>query len=81
MPTGRCAVCERQLLGRNQKYCAEHSHLASTIWKRAQRRLWKAAGDPYWQSDWKDQDARRAYHRAYMREYRRRHRDKVGGDQ
>src|SRR5436309_13625120 len=71
---GLCQHCHIRLIsGRKRKYCAEHSLLASILWKRRHRRLWKAAGDKYWLSDWKNktEGERRAYFRTYMREYRR----------
>ena len=75
MKRGLCIFCHiAPITGRNRKYCAEHSRLASTLWKRTHRRLWKAAGDKYWLADWnhKTPDERRSYFREYMREYRRR---------
>jgi hypothetical protein len=71
---GQCCYCHtRPITGRNRKYCRRHSAAASRIWKRVHRRLWKADGDKYWLSDWKNKtpEERRAYYRAYMREYRR----------
>jgi len=70
---GLCHWCQTApIVGRKRKYCLEHSLQASLIWKRKHRRLWKAAGDPYWLADWKNKtpEERRAYFRAYMRAYR-----------
>jgi hypothetical protein len=75
MDRGLCIYCHvAPITGRKRKYCDEHSDLASTIWKRKHRRVWKAAGDKYWLSDWKHQtpEERRAYFREYMRRYRAR---------
>ena len=71
---GLCHWCQTALIvGRKRKYCPEHSRQASLIWKRVHRRLWKAAGDPYWLADWKHKtvEERRAYFRTYMRAYRK----------
>jgi len=73
-----CGHCGQQLLvGRQRKYCDLCSPLASLLWKRRHRRLWKAAGDPYWLTDWKHKtsDERRTYFRDYMRAYRRQQRN------
>ena len=69
-----CVICFRPLSGRFRKYCQSHSRLASAIWKRTHRRLWKVSGDRYWLSDWKNRttEERRTYFRSYMRAYRRR---------
>jgi len=69
-----CVLCHQTLEFRFRKYCKAHSSLASAIWKRVHRRLWKKAGDPYWLSDWKNRtiEERRTYFRNYMRRYRRR---------
>lgn len=74
MGRAACIVCQHPLSVGLRKYCLYHSKLASAIWKRAHRRLWKAAGDSYWLSDWKNRttEERRAYFRSYMRDYRRR---------
>ena len=74
MVKGLCFSCHRKpISGRNRKYCQDDSRQASAIWKREHRRLWKAAGDKYWLSDWKNKtsEERRAYFRTYMQEYRR----------
>ena len=71
---GKCTNCQTApVTGRKRKYCDRHSSVASALWKRLHRRLWKAAGDKYWLSDWKNKsvEERRAYFRAYMQEYRR----------
>jgi len=73
MDKGLCIFCHlTPVTGRNRKYCKEHSRLASTLWKRRHRRIWKLAGDQYWLIDWKNKapEERRAYFRAYMRQYR-----------
>jgi hypothetical protein len=75
MDRGLCIFCRLSpITGRNRKYCDEHSRLASTIWKRQSRRIWKDAGDQYWLSDWKHKSSeeRKAYFRTYMRQYRKR---------
>jgi len=74
MERGLCIFCHAApVTGRKRKYCDQHSRLASTNWKRAHRRIWKAAGDKYWLADWKHKTAeeRKEYFRAYMRRYRR----------
>jgi hypothetical protein len=74
MEKGTCRHCSEPLKTGQRKYCAHCAPLASRLWKRDHRRLWKAAGDPYWLTDWKHKtpDERRAYFRTYMRRYRRR---------
>ncbi len=74
MSRGLCVACHNPLKPGFQKYCEAHSKLASALWKQEHRRGWKAAGDPYWLSDWKNKtpEERRAYFRVYMRAYRRR---------
>jgi hypothetical protein len=75
MDRGLCIFCHLEpVTGRKRKYCDLHSKLASTLWKRQHRRLWKAAGEKYWDADWKGRtpDERRAYFRTYMRVYRER---------
>src|SRR5260370_6123544 len=74
MDRGVCVYCQQQIPPRNRKYCAAHSKVASALWKREHRRLWKAAGDNYWESNWKHRtpEERRTYAREYMRQYRRR---------
>lgn len=75
MDRGMCSHCGcRPITPPLRKFCALHSRMASTLWKRASRRRWRAAGDPYWQSDWvhKTVEERRKYFREYMRGYRRR---------
>jgi hypothetical protein len=70
-----CRHCRQQpVVGCKRKYCDVCSPLASLFWKRVHRRLWKAAGDQYWLTDWKHKtpDERRAYFRVYMRAYRQR---------
>jgi hypothetical protein len=70
MDRGLCIYCHlAPITGRKQKYCDQHSHLASMIWKRRNRRVYKATGDRYWLDDWK---GKRAYFREYMRKYRKR---------
>jgi hypothetical protein len=74
MKRGQCCYCHIPLsTARYRWYWDGHSPLASTIWKRIHRRFWRAAGDNYWLSDWKNKtpEERRAYFSAYMREYRR----------
>lgn len=73
MSTEVCVYCQAEaIVGRKRKYCDVHSRQASVIWKRLHRRLWHAAGDKYWLSDWKHKTPaeRRAYFRQYMRQYR-----------
>ena len=75
MDRGLCVFCQlAPVTGRKRKYCDQHSSLASTIWKRKHRSVWKALGDPYWIADWKNKtpEERRAYFREYMRKYRKR---------
>jgi hypothetical protein len=73
MEKGVCRSCRKEpLVGRQRKYCRGCGPLASALWKREHRRLWKAAGDRYWLDDWASRAERRAYNRTYMRRYRRR---------
>jgi hypothetical protein len=60
-----------------RRYCRACSPKASALYKRAERRAAKAAGEPYWLEWWAKTygDAaplkRREYQREYMRGYRR----------
>ena len=75
MDGGFCFSCHiKPILGRKRKYCEEHSRLASVLWKREHRRRWKAMGEKYWLTEWKNKapEERKTYFREYMRQYRRR---------
>jgi len=69
-----CSYCQKDLPPGKRKYCSTHSNLASVLWKREHRRLWKQKGEKYWLSDWKSKshEERKEYFRRYMRNYRRR---------
>jgi hypothetical protein len=62
-----------------RKYCAQCGPLASLIWKRHQRRSWRAADQPYWLDNWKNTTPakRRKYFREYMRLYRLKNRQEA----
>jgi hypothetical protein len=80
MDRGLCHSCHvKPILGRKRKYCEEHSRLASVLWKRERRRLWKEKGQKYWQDAWENKtpEERKAYFRQYMRQYRRRKANEV----
>ena len=68
--------CGKPLPPRYRKYCAEHSPLASLVWKRAQRQACRGA--KYWLDHWLklagDERSARAAYNAYMRRYMRRYR-------
>jgi hypothetical protein len=68
-----CSRCGRPLPKRHRKYCLSCSALASTIWKRAQRRRWR--GTPYSLDPWLkkaggDESEARRLRSEYMRSYR-----------
>ena len=77
--------CGEPLPPRHRKYCAEHSPLASLLWKRAQRSACR--GTAYWLDSWLklagDGRAARAAYNSYMRNYMRgyRRRPRQGSEQ
>lgn len=71
-----CAFClTLPVVPPRRSYCCpEHSRLAhlekSRLWKRAQRALWRAQGQKYWNDGWRSDEERRGYFLAKMRERR-----------
>ncbi len=77
-----CHACKsREIPPRNRIYCQECSRLASTLWKRRQRREWTRqyhdglTTEKPWLDGWRDLDAYHAYHREYQRRRRAAERD------
>lgn len=77
------ADCSRPVPEGFRKYCAEHSRLASQLWKRRERARWARAGQPYYLDrelrETADEDLARALHNARMAAYMRERRRKKKG--
>lgn len=68
-----CSRCGRALPKLHRKYCLSCSALASTIWKRAQRRRWRGAPyalDPWLKKAGGDEGEARRLRSEYMKSYR-----------
>ncbi len=68
-----CSRCGRALPKRHRKYCSNCSTLASTIWKREQRRRWRGVPyslDPWLKKAGGDENEARRLRSEYMRNYR-----------